>query len=195
MPSSPFDLTQSSTSLNWCGTDPNPTSTMARSVTQTSNTISPEIAARPDMKEALATVDPKIDATQLDFTFEKASIAEEDIPSCISQFPLAANLSPLSSELVIGMLKEIPRWVRGSVINFAAYSEKYPNPGDAEYAAQQLNRAAMFWNSKKVGVTFKWASSIEPTITMILVTNNFSRSQKSKTPPSSSASAPATTQA
>jgi hypothetical protein len=129
---------------------------MAHSVTQTSNTISPEIVASPGMDTVLATVDPEIDATQLDFTYQEASI--QDVPSCVSQFPLAANLSPLSAEMVIGLLKEIPRWVRGSVINFAAYSTGYSNSADAVYAAQQLNRAALFWNSKRVGVTFKWVS-------------------------------------
>lgn len=132
---------------------------MARSVTQTSNTISPEIAADPAMAKILATVDPETDTSAPDFTYTKATIPDEEVPSCVSQFPLAANLSTLSAEIVIGLLKEIPRWVRGSVINFAAYSEGYPTAGDAVYAAQQLNRAALFWNSKNVGVTFKWVSA------------------------------------
>lgn len=159
MPLSPSILERLDTPLDWCCTDPNPTSTMARSVTQTSNTISPEIAASPGMASVLATVDPEIDASQLNFTYQQASIPDEEVPSCVSQFPRSANLSTLSAEAVIGMLKEIPRWVRGSVINFAAYSEGYPKPEDAVYAAQQLNRAALFWNSKRVGVTFKWVSS------------------------------------
>ena len=126
--------------------------------TQTSSTISPEIAASPGMAAVLATVDPEIDATQLDFTYQQVSIPDGEVPLCVSQFPLAANLSTLPAEVVIGLLKEIPRWVRGSVINFAAYSEGYPKREDAVYAAQQLNRAALFWNSKRVGVTFKWVS-------------------------------------
>jgi len=159
MSQSSSNFEQFDTPLNWCCTDHTPTSTMAHSVTQTSNTISPEIAARPGMATVLATVDPEIDAIQLNFTYQQASLPDEDVPSCVSQFPLAANLSTLPAEIVIGLLKEIPRWVRGSVINFAAYSEGYPKPEDAVYAAQQLNRAALFWNSKRVGVTFKWVRS------------------------------------
>lgn len=126
---------------------------MARSVTQINNTISPEIVASPGMSDILATVDPEIEASQLDHTFEKVTIPNEEVPLCMSQSPQAANKP---DELVLGLLNEIPRWVRGSVINFAAYSTGYPNPDDAIYAAQQLNRAALYWNSKRVGVTFKW---------------------------------------
>lgn len=129
---------------------------MPRRVTQTNNTVSPEVAARPGMDNILATVDPVIEASQLNHTFEEVSIPAADVPSCVSQFPLAANKDPMSPEMVIGLLTEIPRWVRGSVINFAAYSGGYPKPEDAVYAAQQLNRAALFWNSKNVGVTFRW---------------------------------------
>ena len=111
------------------------------------------------MDSVLATVVPEIEASQLDFTYHKASIPNEEVPSCVSQFPLAANKDPMSPEMVIGLLTEIPRWVRGSVINFAAYSGGYPKPEDAVYAAQQLNRAALLWNSKNVGVTFRWVSS------------------------------------
>ena len=131
---------------------------MAHSVIQTSNTISPDFAAIPGMSDILATVNPEIEESQLDYTFEKATIPEIEVPSCVSQFPQAANKS---AEVILGTLREIPRWVRGSVINFAAYSVGYPNPGDAVYAAQQLNRAALYWNSKRVGVTFKWASIMQ----------------------------------
>ena len=131
---------------------------MPRRVNQTSNTVSPEVASHPGMDSILATVDPEIDASQLDFTFQEVSIPAEDVPSCVSQLPLAANKDPMSPEMVIGLLTEIPRWVRGSVINFAAYSGGFPKPEDAVYAAQQLNRAALFWNSKNVGVTFRWVS-------------------------------------
>lgn len=158
MSSSSPNLEQLDTPLDWCCTDPITTSTMPRKVTQTNNTISPEISARADMHTILATVDPEIDATQTNFTFEKASIPDDEVPLCVTQFPQAANKSSLPAEVVLGLLNEIPRWVRGSVINFAAYSGGYPKPEDAVYAAQQLNRAALFWNSKRVGVTFRWVS-------------------------------------
>jgi hypothetical protein len=90
---------------------------MAHSVTQISNTVSPEIAASPGMSDILATVDPEIEASQLDYTFETATIENEEVPLCMSQSPQAANKP---DELVLGLLTEIPRWVRGSVINFAA---------------------------------------------------------------------------
>ena len=159
MRSSSSDLEQLDSPLDWCCTDPFTTSTMPRRVNQTSNTVSPEVAARPRMDSVLATVVPEIEASQLDFTYHKASIPNEEVPSCLSQFPLAANKDPMSPEMVIGLLAEIPRWVRGSVINFAAYSGGYPKPEDAVYAAQQLNRAALLWNSKNVGVTFRWVRS------------------------------------
>jgi hypothetical protein len=153
MTSSSSDPDRLDISLDWCCTDHTPTSTMAHSVTQISNTVSPEIAASPGMSDILATVDPEIEASQLDYTFETATIENEEVPLCMSQSPQAANKP---DELVLGLLTEIPRWVRGSVINFAAYSAGYPSPADAVYAAQQLNRAALYWNSKRVGVTFKW---------------------------------------
>ena len=166
MPSDSRNLEQLDTPLDWCNTDPSPTYTMSRRVTQTSNTISPEISTRVDMDTILATVDPEIEATQTNFTFEKASIPEDEVPLCVTQFPQAANKSSLPAEVVIGLMNEIPRWVRGSVINFAAYSGGYPKAEDAVYAAQQLNRAALFWNSKRVGVTFRWASFTQSTIDM-----------------------------
>jgi hypothetical protein len=78
---------------------------MSRRVTQTSNTFSPELAAHPDMETILATVDPEIIASQLDHKFVTASIPAADVPTCVSKFPLAANMSSLSAELVIGELK------------------------------------------------------------------------------------------
>lgn len=193
MTSSSSDPDRLDISLDWCCTDHTPTSTMAHSVTQVSNTVSPEIAASPGMSDIYATVDPVIEASQLDYTFEKATIPASEVPSCMSQSPQAAN-KPAAA--VIGLLKEIPRWVRGSVVNFAAYTEGYPNRDDAVYAAQQLNRAALYWNSKRVGVTFRWVGFMQSTTdkTYPHLTKS-DRSRKSKTPPSSWATAPAKIQA
>jgi hypothetical protein len=71
---------------------------MARSVTQTKNTVSPGIAARPGIDTILTIVDPEIDTSQLNFTYQQASIPDEEVSSCVSQFPLAANMSTLSAE-------------------------------------------------------------------------------------------------
>ncbi|KAK6440241.1 hypothetical protein LTR95_003541 [Oleoguttula sp. CCFEE 5521] len=86
-------------------------------------------------------------------------------PDCQSQPALPKNLQGLGDQahaldLWIGLAGRIPRWKKGSVINFAAYSRGYPTPEDAIYAAVQLNRAAIYWNSLNVGVTFRWVARL-----------------------------------
>lgn len=86
-------------------------------------------------------------------------------PPCQTQAPLPENLAKLPVEtdplsIFVGLFATIPRWVKGSVIQFAAYAGGYSQSEDAIYAAQQLNRAALYWNTKNVGVTFKWVRLI-----------------------------------
>ncbi|OAA46437.1 matrix metalloproteinase-11 [Beauveria brongniartii RCEF 3172] len=91
----------------------------------------------------------------------KASDAPSDgepAYTCVTQRN-APRSSPAA--ILVGMFQEIPRWKIGSVINFAAYAEGYPAPGDAIYAANCLIAAAEEWNSAKVGVTFKWVPNVE----------------------------------
>ena len=82
---------------------------MPRRVTQTNTTIGPEISAKADMDSVVATVDPVIDASQLNHTFEQASIPGDEVPLCVTQFSQAANKSSLPAEVVLGLLNEIPR--------------------------------------------------------------------------------------
>lgn len=84
-------------------------------------------------------------------------------PICATQGVTPGNVSdsnlPAKSDdlgIIVGLLGSIPRWHKGSVINFAAYARGYPTDADAVYAAQQLNRAALYWNRINVGVTFRW---------------------------------------
>ncbi|KAM3502806.1 hypothetical protein MY10362_004593 [Beauveria mimosiformis] len=82
----------------------------------------------------------------------------EPVYTCVTQRN-APRSSPAA--IMVGLFQEIPRWKIGSVINFAAYADGYPAPGDAIYAANCLIEAAEVWNSSKVGVTFKWVPNVE----------------------------------
>jgi len=84
---------------------------------------------------------------------------------CQTQSPLPTVLTKVDPETgvldaYVGLFGNIPRWVKGSVINFAAYANGYPGDGDAVFAAQQLNKAALYWNSLNVGVNFKWVGPL-----------------------------------
>ncbi|KAH7130718.1 matrix metallo proteinase-11 [Dendryphion nanum] len=92
---------------------------------------------------------------------EKAS----DIPksddytyTCVTQRG-APQASPAA--ILVGLFEQIPRWKFGSVINFATYSDGYPAPGDAIYAANALIEAAKVWNAARVGVTFNWVPKVD----------------------------------
>ncbi|KAM3437994.1 hypothetical protein MY4824_003441 [Beauveria thailandica] len=103
----------------------------------------------------LTEADLKLDLPQ------KASDAPSDgepVYTCVTQRN-APRSSPAA--ILVGLFEEIPRWKVGSVINFAAYADGYPAPGDAIYAANCLIAAAEVWNSAKVGVTFKWVPNVE----------------------------------
>jgi hypothetical protein len=57
---------------------------------------------------------------------------------------------------MVGLDDKIPRWIPGSVIRWAVWSNGFDSKEDADYAAAQLQLAAEAWNSKNVGVTFEW---------------------------------------
>ncbi|KAK6430749.1 hypothetical protein LTR95_013093 [Oleoguttula sp. CCFEE 5521] len=120
----------------------------------------------------IAVLDPSKDGPKDANEELKAATAESKekvdlskVPDCQSQPALPKNLEGLGDDshaldLWIGLGGRIPRWKRGVEINFAAYSNGYAKPEDAVYAARQLNRAALYWNSLKVGVTFKWVARL-----------------------------------
>lgn len=91
---------------------------------------------------------------------EKAGAPSDGAPTytCVTQLN-APRSSPAA--VMVGLFETIPRWKLGSVINFATYSEGFPAPGDAVYAAKALIQAADEWNAAKVGVTFKWVPNLE----------------------------------
>jgi len=87
-------------------------------------------------------------------------------PPCRTQSMLPQNLSKLPKSgdplsIFVGMFGAIPRWKKGSTVNFAAYANGYLAPQDAVYAAQQLNQAAIYWNSLNVGASFSWVGKLE----------------------------------
>ena len=62
--------------------------------------------------------------------------------------------------LWVGIGGVIPRWKKGSIVNFAAYAGGYPTPDMAVFAAYRLWYAAQAWNKADVGVTFKWVTPL-----------------------------------
>lgn len=97
---------------------------------------------------------------------------QQDLPGKASELPhsnavsynCVTQLNPPQfspAAIMVGLFETIPRWKLGSVINFATYSEGYPSPGDAIYAAKSLIAAAEIWNGHNVGVTFKWVPAID----------------------------------
>ena len=77
--------------------------------------------------------------------------------------PLPVNMQkPKSSDLAsiqVGMFDHIPRWEKGSTINWAAFEAGYNTPEDAIYAAKAMRKAADEWNALDFGVQFKQVSS------------------------------------
>ncbi|OQO08921.1 hypothetical protein B0A48_05811 [Cryoendolithus antarcticus] len=120
----------------------------------------------------IAVLDPSKDGPEDDSAELKAAQAESKetvelakVPDCQSQPAQPKNLQGLDDQkraldLWLGTWGTIPRWNKGAEINFAAYSGGYDKSDDAVYAARQLNRAALYWNSLKVGVTFKWVGRL-----------------------------------
>lgn len=119
----------------------------------------------------LKTIDPYEHTHGKDQSIEviKQDAAKEvklrETTPCQTQPPLPTVLTKVDPkagvlDAYVGLFGTIPRWVKGSVINFAAYAGGYPAAGDAVFAAQQLNKAALYWNSLDVGVTFKWVGTL-----------------------------------
>ncbi|KAF4985119.1 hypothetical protein FDECE_16806, partial [Fusarium decemcellulare] len=104
--------------------------------------------------DALATITPTKVEKPVTQKFQVAYA-----PVCITQQPIPTNLSHGDvSQLFVGIEKEIPRWVPGSVIKYAAWSAGFETPEDAMYAATQLRFTADEWNKANVGVAFEWVT-------------------------------------
>ncbi|KAG6983169.1 hypothetical protein FocnCong_v006352 [Fusarium oxysporum f. sp. conglutinans] len=103
--------------------------------------------------DALATISPTSKVEKP--TAEKVHAAFA--PVCVTQQPIPTNLNRGDvSQLFVGLEKEIPRWVPGSVIKYAAWKAGFESSKDAEHAAKHLKLAADEWNKADVGVTFEW---------------------------------------
>lgn len=81
---------------------------------------------------------------------------------CTTQTSMLVPSSKGILELEVGLGGQVPRWKKGSVVNWAAYSGGYPSPNHATFAAHRLNEAAQIWNRILGGrVTFKWVSKVD----------------------------------
>ena len=113
---------------------------------------------------ALAVLDPsKEEKDQKDAAHKHESTPKLDSsPVCMTQDPVPPQFGesdPL--QIFIGLFTSIARWKKGKTVNFAAYANGYPAAGDAVYAANQLNKAALEWNSHNIGVQFQWVGKLE----------------------------------
>ncbi|PVH68135.1 zincin [Cadophora sp. DSE1049] len=68
---------------------------------------------------------------------------------------------PRPDEIWIGLWGLIPRWKKGSTVNYTAYGRGYLGPDHAFYAAYRLYEAAEKWNNLDIGIKFKWVSKLE----------------------------------
>jgi hypothetical protein len=61
---------------------------------------------------------------------------------------------------MVGLKRECPRWVPGSVLKYVVMKEGFKTSADADYAAEHLQKACQKWNELAVGVTFEWATNM-----------------------------------
>ncbi|KAK4160201.1 putative matrix metallo proteinase-11 protein [Cladorrhinum sp. PSN259] len=117
-------------------------------------------------EHALDTVSPKpvpsTPSPTTGKTVTSSDPSEDDfIPSCITQTPIpkAARQNKTLGSILVGLNKDCPRWVPGSVLKWVVLKEGFKTPEDADYAAQHLNLACQKWNELDVGVKFEWVKS------------------------------------
>ncbi|KAM0340583.1 hypothetical protein ACHAPU_010420 [Fusarium lateritium] len=108
--------------------------------------------------EYLQTIKPS-DVSNVDGDSQVPTTTE--VPVCVTQRPIppalrAAQAKGGMHDIVVGLEDEVPRWVPGSVVKWAAWRQGFPSQEDADYAAEQLAVAAQAWNDADVGVTFEW---------------------------------------
>lgn len=87
---------------------------------------------------------------------ESSDDSLDSIPVCITQRAVPRNLRNGPADIVVGLDAEVPRWVPGSVVKWAAWRSGFDSQEDANWAAEQLAMAAEEWNKAGVGVTFEW---------------------------------------
>jgi hypothetical protein len=150
--------------VNWCGTIAEPPimgipgTKKPRRVHEFVDAVTKSLGA-----QAVQVVDPDKHGSKEQPKGVPKSVKLNFTPLCRSQGSLPENLAKLPTKadplsIFVGLFGTIPRWNKGSVVNFAAYAGGYPTPEDAIYAAEHLNRAAVYWNNLNIGVTFRWVS-------------------------------------
>lgn len=111
---------------------------------------------------ALDTVSPKV-ASAIPPSIPVPPSAPDDdfVPPCITQKPIpkALRKNKNLSAIMVGLNRECPRWVPGSVLKWVVLKEGFKTPEDADYAAQHLNMACQKWNELGVGVTFEYVKN------------------------------------
>lgn len=103
-------------------------------------------------ENALETIPPP-ESASIDIPQLAAELPE--VPSCITQLPVPQNLEGDPSAIMIGLEKQIPRWVPGSTVRWTAWRMGYQSQEDADYASYQMDVATKVWNDANVGVTFE----------------------------------------
>lgn len=115
--------------------------------------------------DALAVLDPTEDSTDSEDAAQEDESSQEKrnfTPVCRTQHPVPPQFQePDPLKIWVGMSNRVTRWKKGSTVNFATYTKGYPRREDAVYAANQLKKAALEWNSHDVGVQFKWVGALE----------------------------------
>jgi len=104
-------------------------------------------------KDALATVKPH-EAEQP--SSEPGPYPTGEAHLCITQQDIPLNLRNSPVDIVVGLNKECPRWVPGSVVKWAVWQKGFSTPEDANFAANQFAIATQVWNDANIGVTFEW---------------------------------------
>ncbi|KAK4223341.1 putative matrix metallo proteinase-11 protein [Podospora fimiseda] len=111
-------------------------------------------------QDSLHTVSPKPAPTTPPTVPIPPSDPDDDfVPPCITQTPIPKALQAKKKNLgaiIVGLNRECPRWVPGSVLKWVVLREGFKTPADADYAAQHLNMACQKWNELDVGVKFEW---------------------------------------
>jgi len=182
---SPLDNVDICKPSDWCGTLARPRPLPDSLASSTKKTPSTLVRSSPALtmaaQRALRVSSPKkheqkLQALKIAGDKAPATLTETDLKKALPEkapdtpssktasYTCITELAPPESSpaaIMVGLFKQIPRWKYGSVINFATYSEGFPAPGDAIYAANCLIEAAEVWTSANIGVKFKWMSNIE----------------------------------
>jgi Met-zincin len=81
---------------------------------------------------------------------------------CATQRSLPVPNKPNDHHRIwLGMDNEIPRWARGSVVNYTVSDSGWPSYQHAQLVLNDLIAATNEWNSHQVGVSFNYVGNFE----------------------------------